>query len=252
MKLERPLVFFDLETTGIQPREDRIVQIGAIKVWPDGRQEEKNVLLDPGIPIPPAASAVHGITDEQVRGKPFFRQIANSLADWLSGCDLAGYNCDQFDVPMLMEEFGRAGVVFELDPTRPPIDVLKVERNVNSHRLEATYRRYTGKHLSDAHDALADTRATMSILAKQLERHPDLPDTVSGLSELCRGSEGSRVDLAGKLYERNGQVYWSFGKHRGQLVVETASYAKWVLESDFPHETKQHIRRLLDMMPGGR
>ncbi len=252
MKLERPLVFFDLETTGVQPMEDRIVQIAAVKVWPDGRQEEKDVLLDPGIPIPPAATAVHGISDEQVRGRPFFRQIARSLAEWLSGCDLAGYNCDQFDIPMLMEEFGRAGVAFDMDATRPTIDVLKVERNVNSHRLEATYRRYTGKILSGAHDALADTRATMAILAKQLECHADLPDTVSGLSELCRGGEGGRVDLAGKLYERDGRVYWAFGKHRDQLVVETAAYARWVLESEFPQETKRHIRRILEAMPDRR
>ncbi len=245
MQISTPLVFFDLETTGVNTASDRIVQIGAVKIMPDGQREERNVLINPGIPIPASATAIHGISDEDVKGKPFFRQISKSFSRWLSGCDLAGYNSDNFDVPILVEEFARAGIDFPEEGTRL-IDVLKIERNVNSHRLEDTYRRYTGQSLEGAHDALADILATVAVFEKQLEQNPNLPSSVAELEELCQGENG-RVDFAGKLYEKDGLVYWAFGKHKHELVTETLDYAKWVLTSDFPADTKKHLRRIMNL-----
>ena len=246
MPAKKPIVFFDLETTGVNTTHDRIVQIGAIKVHPDGTEEIKNVLVNPTIPIPEGAAEVHGISDEDVKDKPVFRRIAKSFAKWLSGCDLAGYNSDNFDVPMLVEEFGRVGITFPEAETCF-VDVLKIERLVCSHKLGETYKRYTGEELEGAHDALADIRATVAIFQKQLANNPELPQEAAELDAYCQG-EFKRVDFAGKLYEKEGQVYWKFGKHRDKLVSQTREYCKWVLNSDFPSETKMQIRQVLGMI----
>ena len=243
MSLPKPIVFFDLETTGISITQDRIVQIGAIKVNPDGTEEIKNVLINPTIPIPPGATEVHGISDADVQDKPLFRQIAKSFVAWLSGCDLAGYNSDNFDIPMLIEEFGRVGVAFPEEETKF-IDVLKIERKVNSHKLGETYQRYTGEELEGAHNALIDIYATIKIFHQQLEQNDHLPSGAGDLEVFCQG-EFKRVDFAGKLYEKEEKVYWRFGKHKNQLVSETKSYCNWVLGSDFPTETKAQIRKVL-------
>jgi len=244
MHLIKPIIFFDLETTGINTTTDRIVQIGAIKLKPDGSREEKNVLINPTILIPPAATAIHGISDEQVKNEPKFQQVSKSFNQWLSGCDLAGYNADNFDVPILIEEFARAGIEFPDSETRF-VDVLKIERNVNSHRLEEAYKRYTGQQLDDAHDALADVKATIAVFEKQLEHYPNLPTSVQDLEELCIG-DNDRVDFAGKLYEKDSKIYWAFGKHKGELITDTIDYAQWVLNADFPADTKRQIRRILE------
>jgi DNA polymerase-3 subunit epsilon len=245
MSLQKSIVFFDLESTGVSITQDRIVQIGAIKVNPDGTEEIKNVLLNPTIPIPPGATEIHGISDADVQDKPLFRQVAKSFATWLSGCDLAGYNSDNFDVPMLIEEFMRVEIVFPEKETKF-IDVLKIERKVNSHKLGDTYQRYTGEELEGAHDALIDIYATIKIFHQQLEQNEHLPTGAAAIEAFCQG-EFQRVDFAGKLYEKEGQVYWRFGKHKDQLVSETKSYCNWVLGSDFPSETKAQIRRVLEM-----
>ena len=245
MSLPKPIVFFDLETTGVSITQDRIVQIGAIKVNPDGTEEIKNVLVNPTISIPIGASEIHGISDEDVKDKPLFRQIAKSFAGWLSGCDLAGYNSDNFDVPMLIEEFTRVGVSFP-DKETKFIDVLKIERKVNSHKLGETYQRYTGEELEGAHDALIDIYATIKIFHQQLKQNEVLPSAAADLEAYCQG-EFERVDFAGKLYRKEGQVYWRFGKHMDQLVSETKSYCNWVLGADFPSETKAQIREVLGM-----
>ncbi|MCR9288928.1 MAG: 3'-5' exonuclease [Bacteroidetes bacterium] len=242
--MSKPTIFFDLETTGVNITQDRILQIGAIKLFADGTEEVKNVLLNPGIPIPEGASAVHGIYDKDVKDKPFFRQISKSFATWLSGSNLAGYNSDNFDVPMLIEEFNRVGITFP-EPDTKFIDVLKIERLVNSHTLGNTYKRYTGEELDGAHDALIDIYATIKIFQKQLENNPDLPSDAAEIDALCQG-ENTRVDFAGKLYEKDGEVYWRFGKHRDQRVADTQDYCNWVLKSDFPSETKMQIRRVLE------
>ena len=239
----KPIIFFDLETTGVSITKDRIVQIGAVKVFPDGKEEEKNVVINPTIPIPPGATAIHGISNEEVKDKPKFKQIAKSFHAWLSGCDLAGYNSDNFDIPMLIEEFSRVGMPFP-EPETHFIDVLKIERKINGHTLGATYQRYTGEELEGAHDALIDIYATIKIFHKQLELNPLLPSDAAEVEAFCQGDQ-KRVDFAGKLYEKEGQVYWRFGKHKNQLVSTTASYNNWVLGGDFPEETKKHIRKIM-------
>jgi len=206
-------------------------------VHPDGTEEVKNVLVNPTIPIPAGAAEVHGISDEDVKDKPVFRRIAKSFFKWFS---------DNFDVPMLVEEFSRVGITFP-EPDTCFIDVLKIERLVCSHKLGETYKRYTGEELEGAHDALADIRATVAIFHKQLANNPELPHEAAALDAHCQG-EFKRVDFAGKLYEKEGQVYWKFGKHRDKLVSNTREYCKWVLSSDFPSETKMQIRRLLGMI----
>jgi len=245
MALSKPIIFFDLESTGVSITKDRIVQIGAIKVNTDGTEEVKNVLLNPTIPIPSVATEVHGISDADVKDKPVFRQIAKSFAAWLSGSDLAGYNSDNFDIPMLIEEFSRVGIPFPEKNTNF-IDVLKIERKVNSHKLGDTYQRYTGEELEGAHDALIDIYATIKIFHQQLAKNEHLPNGAADIEAFCQG-EFKRVDFAGKLYEKEGQVYWRFGKHKDQLVSETKSYCNWVLDSDFPSETKAQIKRVLGM-----
>ncbi|MFK7980452.1 MAG: exonuclease domain-containing protein [Saprospiraceae bacterium] len=242
----KPIIFFDLETTGVSVTKDRIVQIGAIKVMPDGSEEVKNVLINPTIPIPPGATAVHGVSDAEVKDKPKFKQIAKSFAAWLAGSDLAGYNSDNFDIPLLIEEFNRAGITFP-EPETNFIDVLKIERKVNGHTLGATYKRYTGEELEGAHDALIDIYATIKIFNKQLELNPLLPSDAKEIEAFCSG-DLKRVDFAGKLYEKEGLVYWRFGKHKDQLLTETTSYCKWVLGADFPSETKAQIRRVLGIV----
>lgn len=240
MQLERPIIFFDLETTGVNTENDRIVQIAAIKRFPDGQTEEKNILINPQRPIPKAASEVHGITDEMVSDKPTFQQYAKSMLQWFSGCDLAGYNSNQFDIPMLAAEFRRCGHDFP-DGDTHFVDILMIERIVNSHRLEETYKRYTGEALEGAHDALADIQATISILDKQLERHSTLPITPRELDALTTGEE-PRADISGKLRWVEGALVWNFGKHRGQPVLKTTDYAEWFLRADFPADAKALVQ----------
>ncbi len=240
---QRPIIFFDLETTGVSTTNDRIIQIGAIKVLPDGTEEVKNVLINPTIPIPASASAIHGVYDKDVAKAPTFHQVSKSFAAWLSGSDLAGYNSDNFDVPMLIAEFDRVGIAFP-EPETKLVDVYKIERLVNGHTLGDTYKRYMGEELDGAHDALVDIYATMKIFQKQLEQNPDLPVDAADIDALCQG-DNKRVDYAGKLYEKNGDIYWKFGKHRDAKLKDTVSYCNWVLKSDFPADTKNWIRKVI-------
>jgi DNA polymerase-3 subunit epsilon len=242
--IDRPIVFFDLETTGVSVTKDRIVQIGAIKIYPDGTREVKNRLVNPTIPIPIESSAVHGITDEDVKDEPSFRQVARGFYEWLNGCDLAGYNSDNFDIPMLSEEFSRVGFEYPTDDTSF-IDVIKIERIVNSHKLGDTYKRYTGMPLENAHDAIADIEATIAIFEHQIDLDENFQLSVKEIEARCKG-DTKRVDFAGKLYEENGKIYWSFGKHKGKLVSETKDYAEWVIGQDFPYNTKMHLKRIIE------
>ena len=244
MNIERPIVFFDLETTGTDIAKDRIVQIGAIKIAPNGDKEVKNVLVNPTIPIPEGASAVHGIYDKDVQDKPLFKQIAKSMLQWLQSCDLAGYNSDNFDIPLLAEEFARVGMEFP-DQDCVYIDIIKIERLINSHKLGETYQRYTGKELTDAHDALADVEATLSIFEHQIAQHDVLNVSLSELTKLYQNPDIQMVDFGRKIYQKDGQYYWNFGKHRHQLVAESLDYAQWVLDKDFSLNTKMHLRKIL-------
>lgn len=244
MIINKPIVFFDLETTGVNTSKDRIVQIALIKISPNGEQESKKTLINPGVPIPAEATAIHGITDQMVIGAPTFKQIAKSLAEQLHGCDIGGYNSNSFDFPLLMEEFYRVGVEYPAPGAKIHFaDAYKVEQKVNSHKLTDTYKRYTGEKLEGAHDALADVTATVKVLFAQLEKLGD--KTIQEIDEFCQGDK-KRFDYAGKLYEQDGGVYWSFGKHQGKLVTDEPQYADWVLRSDFPADTKNRIKQILE------
>jgi len=244
MNITRPIVFFDLETTGLDLSKDRAVSIATLKIDLEGKTEEKKILINPEMAIPKEASDIHGITDEMVADAPTFKQISKSLFTYFENCDIAGFNSDYYDVPLLMKEFSRCGIDFptwELNL----VDVLKFERMLNSNKLEEVYLRYTGKALEGAHDALNDIRATFEILMCQLEKHGKNDLTPQEIDLMCQG-ERKRFDLSGKTYlNENGEVCWSIGKNANNPVTKDTAYLNWVLKSDFPEETKAKLRTLL-------
>ena len=219
LNLKNPLVFFDLETTGINISRDRIVEISFLKVFPNGDEEIKSKRVNPGMPIPPESTAIHGITDEDVKDCPSFKQIARSLATQLEGCDLAGFNSNRFDVPMLAEEFLRADIDFDMGK-RKFIDVQVIYHRKEPRTLAAAYKFYCDKELVDAHSAEADTRATYEILKSQLQHYPDLVNDVDALSK-DYGSFNNNVDFAGRIvYDENQTEVFNFGKHKGKPVAD--------------------------------
>ena len=247
LKLERPIVVFDLETTGVQITRDRIVEISILKVHPDGLQETRTRRINPGMPIPPESTAVHGISDEDVADCPLFAQVAKSLYAWIEGCDIAGFNSNRFDVPMLVEEFLRAGIPVDFSD-RHFIDVQTIYHKLERRTLEAAYRFYCNKTLENAHSAEADTLATFEVLEAQIERYPEeLQNDVTQLAEFS--SYGKRVDFAGSLiYNEAGEIVINFGKHKGQSALDILSkdsgYYRWVMDAQFPLETKLWFSRL--------
>lgn len=246
LNLTRPIIFFDLETTGTSVTGDRIVEISIIKLFPDGHTEEKTRRINPERHIPEASTAVHHITDEDVKDAPTFRQIAKSLHDLFDGCDIAGFNSNKFDVPLLIEEFGRAGMSFDV-ASRNFIDVQGIFHKMEQRTLVAAYRFYCGKELNDAHSASADTRATYEVLLSQLDRYPELKNDVKYLSEFSSG--GKNVDLAGRMvYDDNHEPIFNFGKNKGRKVKEVVrhepGFIQWIMQGDFPKETKDQLRRL--------
>ena len=234
-------MFFDLETTGTNITTDRIVELAMIQVVPDGPDEQRTVRGNPERHIPEEASAIHHIYDEDVADKPAFRQIARQLADSFEGCDIAGFNSNRFDVPMLSEEFARAGVDFDF--TRPRyIDVQTIFHKKEQRTLTAAYRFYCDKDLDGAHSANADTRATYEVLLAQLERYDDLPNDVAALSEFS--SQQKNVDIMGRLvYDDQHREVINFGKYKGRLASEVLTkdpgYFSWIQQGDFPSDTKR-------------
>lgn len=240
LNLKRPIVFFDLETTGTNVTRDRIVEISYIKVYPDGTEEERQMLVNPGMPIPAESTAVHHITDEMVADKPKFADIAPLLREMFTGSDIAGFNSNKFDVPMLIEEFSRVGMRFDVF-NRKFVDVQNIFHKMEPRTLIAAYKFYCGLDLTDAHSAKADTRATYEVLKKQLEKYEDLPNDVEGLNDFSR-IKGS-VDLSARVVRNdNGVEVFNFGKHKGKPVKEVfksePSFYHWVMQGDFPKDTK--------------
>jgi len=243
LHLNRPLVFFDLETTGINTSKDRIVELSYLKIFPDGKKESHTWRVNPQMPISPQATAVHGITDEDVKDCPPFQDLARTLAKLLEDCDLAGFNLNRFDVPLLAEEFLRAGVDVDLSK-RKCIDVLTIFHKMEPRNLIAAYRFYCGKELADAHQAEQDTLATYEVLTAQLERYPDLPNDVEALS--AYSSFTNNVDFAGRMiFNENGEEVFNFGKYKGQLVVNALKrdpgYYSWIMQGDFSGDTKKKL-----------
>lgn len=241
LKLDRPVMFFDLETTGTDALHDRIVEISMIKVMPDGTDIQRTVRVNPGMPIPAEATAVHHITDADVADKPLFSQLAEGLAQSFRGCDLAGFNSNRFDIPLLAEEFARAGIDFDFNECRF-IDVQTIFHKKEQRTLSAAYKFYCGKNLDDAHSANADTRATYEVLMAQLDRYDDLPNDMEKLSEYS--SQNKNVDLMGRLvYDDRHREVINFGKYKGQLAVDVIrrdpSYFSWIQQGDFASSTKR-------------
>lgn len=246
LKLERPIIFFDLETTGTNVTHDRIVEISYIKVYPDGTEEKKSRRLNPEMPIPAESTAVHHITDEDVKDELTFRQVAKSLLQIFDGCDIAGYNSNKFDVPVLMEEFGRCGINFDITGRRF-IDVQNIFHKMEQRTLVAAYKFYCGGELKDAHSALADTQATYEVLLGQLGRYEELENDVEFLAKFS--NIGRNVDLASRivLNDKDEPVF-NFGKHKGKTVKEVLrrepSFYDWMMQGDFPKNTKDVLFQL--------
>lgn len=246
LKLNRPIIFFDLETTGVNVTEDRIVEISLIKVWPDGREMERTRRLNPEMHIPEAATAVHGISDDDVAGEPTFKQVASSLAEIFSDADIAGFNSNRFDIPILIEEFHRAGIPFDLSKKKM-IDVQTIFHKKEQRTLVAAYKFYCNKDLEGAHSANADTRATYEVLLAQLDRYSDLPNDVNALADYS--SHGRNVDFAGRLiYDDQRREVINFGKHKGKLAEEVlrtdTGYYGWIMQGNFAQDTKNAFSRI--------
>lgn len=243
MDIKKPLVIFDLETTGTDISKDRIIQIGWIKIGVGGEvEEEENILVNPGIPISPAATAVHGITDSDVAGAPEFKEIARRIALSFDGADLGGFNIKRFDIPLLAEEMLRAGVPFSLEG-RKVIDAFIIYQKMNPRNLAAAYKEYTGKDAEDAHDALADAKMTSEIIVRQIEAHGELEGTVDGAASYS--SYGDELSMCGKFKLEEDGWKFTFGKHKNKRVLDNEDYLGWMLGADFPEITKAHIKMML-------
>lgn len=247
LTLKRPLLFFDIEATGLDTSRDRIVELSYIKVSPDGSEEAQTMRFNPTIPISAEATAVNGITDEDVAQCPTFADKAAELARVFSGCDIAGYNSNHFDVPMLVEEFIRAGVELDVSACNL-VDVQGIYHKMEKRTLAAAYQFYCHKDLENAHTAMADTRATLEVLRAQLDHYGDqIPHSIEGLAEFSRFNKN--VDLAGRIiYDDKGTPVFNFGKHRGRpvewVVKNEPGFISWMLQADFPQNTKQALTRL--------
>lgn len=243
LKLKRPICFFDLETTGTDVARDRIVEISVVKVFPNGTKEIKTWLVNPGRHIPEEVSAIHGITDEKVRDEPTFDKIAPQVYAMIKDSDLAGYNSNKFDIPLLAEELLRAGIDFDMNH-RVSVDVQTIFHKKEQRTLSAAYKFYCGAELEGAHSAQADTLATYEVLCGQLDRYDDLPNDIEALAEYS--TQRKFADFAGFItYDKDGCEVFSFGKHKGRRVEELLEaepgYLGWILEADFPLYTKKVI-----------
>ena len=261
--LQREIVFFDIESTGLNVVRDRIVQIALIKYYPDGRDpQEIEMLINPGIPISKEAMAIHGITPEKLADKPSFKQIAAKLYNWIGDADLSGYNSNRFDIPMLMEEFARAGLDLDIS-NRRLIDVQRIFYKMEPRTLKAAYRKFCGKDLTDAHDALADVRATVDVLFGQLEAykgvdHVDgdgfvteapIKNNIQALHDFSNDLQVVDVTQRLKL-DSSGNIIFNFGKHInkevGPSLAKDKQYYHWIMDKEFSHQVKKIVKKELE------
>ena len=247
LQLTRPVAFIDLETTGINLATDRIVEIAIVKLTPDNTRVVKRKLINPQMPIPKGASDVHGITDDMVKDAPSFKQVANEVRQFLDNCDLAGYNSNRFDIPLLVEEFLRSGLAFDV-ADRHLLDVQKVYHMMEPRTLSAAYKFYCDKNLENAHSAEADAIATCEILEAQLEKYPQIGNSVESVMKFA-GIEPI-VDFARRFIMENGVEIFNFGKHKGKPVVDVLKlepqYYDWMMKGDFAMHTKQKLTEILN------
>ncbi|HEY4150372.1 MAG TPA: 3'-5' exonuclease [Chitinophagaceae bacterium] len=249
LKLTKPLAIIDLETTGVNLGSDRIVEIGMVKILPDGNKSVKRRLVNPEMPIPAATTELHGISDEMVKDAPTFKQLANEVKQFLDSCDLGGYNSNRFDIPMLMEEFLRAEVEFDMKG-RKLIDVQKIFHMMEQRTLSAAYKFYCQKTHDGAHSAEADASATMEILHAQVERYPQMGNTIESILKFT--GEDIIVDFARRFIMDKGVEVFNFGKHKGRPVADVLKaepqYYDWMMRGDFPLHTKQKLTEIFNRM----
>ncbi|WP_026769911.1 3'-5' exonuclease [Asinibacterium sp. OR53] len=247
LQLSRPIAFIDLETTGVNISVDRIVELAIVKIMPDGSRQVKRKLINPLMPIPASASAIHGITDEMVKDAPSFKQVANEVKQFIDNCDMGGYNSNRFDIPMLIEEFLRIGIAFSVEGKKM-VDVQKVFHMMEQRTLSAAYKFYCQKTLDDAHSAEADATATWEVLEAQIERYPQIGNTVESIVKFT--GEDDIVDFARRFVKEKGIEVFNFGKHKGkpvaQVLKEEPQYYDWMMKGDFAMNTKQKLTEILN------
>lgn len=247
LQLSKPIAFIDLETTGISITNDRIIEIAIVKIAADGTRLVKRKLINPGMPIPAGSTAVHGITDEMVKDAPSFKQVANECKQFMDHCDIGGYNSNRFDIPMLIEEFLRAGIEFSTEG-RKFVDVQKIFHKMEERTLSAAYKFYCQKILEGAHSAEADAQATYEILEAQVTRYPQMGATVDSIVQFT--GEDEMVDFARRFIKENGIEIFNFGKHKGKTVEkvlkEEPQYYDWMMKGDFAMNTKQKLTEILN------
>ncbi len=249
LNLKRPIVFFDLETTGTDTAKDRIVEFAFVKIKPDGTRDKFIKRINPEMHIPAEVTAIHGISDEDVKDAPTFKKIGKELSNWMAGCDLGGYNAAKFDLPLLAEEFLRAGI--DVDFTeRIMVDVQQIFFKMEARTLSAAYSFYCGKKMENAHRAEADINATIDVFEAQLERYDTLPNSIAAIQEFTGGND--YVDYARRMLMKDGHPVFNFGKHKGRKVVdvfnEEPHYYDWMMNADFALHTKQKISEIINEM----
>ena len=251
LKLEKPIVFFDLETTGVQVAKDRIVEIAILKVFPNGNKESKTWLVNPTIPIPEVTTAIHGISDEKVANEPTFKELAPEISELIHNCDLAGFNSNKFDIPLLAEEFLRVGIDFDMT-NRKAVDIQNIFHKMEQRTLVAAYKFYCDKDLTNAHSAEADTTATYEVLLSQLDKYEELENNVDFLADFSQRG-GKFADMAGFVrFNEKGEEVLSFGKYRdvtlAQIWKDNPGYFSWINQADFPLYTKNVMRNFATKM----
>jgi DNA polymerase-3 subunit epsilon len=256
LNLERPLAVFDLETTGINITKDRIVEIAIIRIDPDGTEISYCKRVNPGIPIPTEITAIIGITNEDIKYEPRFEEIAPEIIEFIGNSDLAGYNSNKFDIPVLAEELMRAGSDFDVSARRF-VDVQNIFHKMEQRTLSAAYQFYCHKNLDNAHSALYDTKATLEVLRAQLERYDSLTNDVAFLADFSKGGNYNLLDFAGRLaLNEQGEALYNFGKHKGKTIKEVMNiepgYYGWMLDADFPLYTKECLRKEMEKIRSKR
>jgi len=256
LKLDRPIAFIDIETTGLRPFADRIVELSILRIQPNGTEEYKSHRVNPEVSIPADATAVHGIADDDVAGEPIFRQYGKSIRDFLENCDLSGFNIITFDLPFLKAEFERAGVDSLDQEDRQIVDSMVIfhqmvsRDQIGPRNLKAAYLKYCGKELENAHGAEKDASASAEVLDGQIEIHSDLPNDVPGLCAFCNEVRKNYADLEGKFIWSEGEIVFNFGKHTGRPLKEIAQeypdYLQWIIRGDFNQDVHEIVSKVRD------